>query len=89
MTASDFGRIVISVIIVVAFIGYVAALFVFTIPVDMKDVVNTAGGILGGAFVSVGSYWIGSSAGSTAKDRTISTLSTGDPPAGVSLAVKP
>lgn len=75
MNTENIGRVAISVLVVVAFMAYVGAILKVPIPGDMRDVVNTAGGILGGAFVGVVNYWIGSSSGSSAKDKTITTLS--------------
>ncbi len=65
------GKLIISFLAVAAFLSYVVMLFVLSVSPDMRDVVNTAGGILGGAFVSVINYWVGSSSSSAAKDATI------------------
>ena len=75
MNPENVGRIAISVLAISSFIAYVFAILFVSIPPEMKDVVNTAGGLLGGAFVSVVNYWIGSSSGSASKDKTITTLS--------------
>lgn len=72
----NIGRIAVSILAILAFLLYVGAILKVAIPPDMKDVVNTAGGLLGGAFVSVVNYWIGSSSGSASKDKTITTLTT-------------
>lgn len=72
MTSENVGKLTISAVIVWAFLAYVVMLFFVPVPTEMKDVVNTAGGLLGGAFVSVANYWVGSSAGSVAKNKTIS-----------------
>lgn len=80
MSTENVGRISVSVLVIIAFIAYVFAILRVPIPPDMKDVVNTAGGILGGAFVGVVNYWIGSSSGSAAKDKTIATLNQKDTP---------
>lgn len=79
MNTENIGRVAISVLVVMAFMAYVGAILKVPIPGDMRDVVNTAGGILGGAFVGVVNYWIGSSSGSSAKDKTITTLSNKAP----------
>jgi uncharacterized membrane protein YdjX (TVP38/TMEM64 family) len=71
MNTENVGRISISILAIVAFMAYVFAILRLPIPPEMKDVVNTAGGILGGAFVGVVNYWIGSSSGSAAKDKVI------------------
>lgn len=80
MNTENIGRISISILVIAAFIAYVFAIIRIPIPTDMKDVVNTAGGVLGGAFVSVVSYWIGSSSGSASKDKTIASLNQKDTP---------
>jgi uncharacterized membrane protein YdjX (TVP38/TMEM64 family) len=76
MNTENTGRLIISVLVVAAFIAYVNLIVFFHIPPDTKDIVNTAGGILGGAFTLVVTYWLGSSAGSSAKDKTISDMNT-------------
>lgn len=74
MNVENVGRVIVSVLAVAAFLGYVNLIIFHAIPPDMKDVVNTAGGLLGGAFTLVVNYWLGSSAGSSAKDKTITSL---------------
>lgn len=74
MNTENIGRVLISVLSVVAFVAFVGLITFLPIPTDMKDVVNTAGGILGSSFVAVVNYWLGSSAGSSAKDKTITSL---------------
>lgn len=76
MTADTIGRLAISVLAIAAFLAYVAGILFVPIPAEMRDVVNTAGGILGGAFVGVVNYWIGSSSGSASKDKTITSLTS-------------
>lgn len=75
MSAEYIGRVSVSILAIAAFVAYVGAIVFLPIPADMRDVVNTAGGILGGAFVGVVNYWIGSSSGSASKDKTITSLS--------------
>lgn len=75
MNVDNLGRVVVSILVVSAFLAYVFLITRIPIPPDMKDVVNTAGGILGGAFTLAVNYWLGSSAGSSAKDKTITSLS--------------
>lgn len=75
MNLDSSSRLAVSVIVVVAFLAYVYLILTTPIPGDMRDVVNTAGGLLGAAFMTVVSYWVGSSAGSAAKDKTITDLS--------------
>lgn len=79
MTTDNIGRVAISILVIAAFLAYVAGILFVPIPADMRDVVNTAGGILGGSFVSVVGYWIGSSSGSAAKEKTIASMSAREP----------
>ncbi len=74
MNIENVGRVLISILAVGAFFAYVAGILFIPVPSDMRDVINAAGGILGGAFVGVVNYWIGSSSGSASKDRTITSL---------------
>lgn len=74
MNTENIGRVSVSILAISAFAAYVGAILFVSIPPDMKDVVNTAGGLLGGAFVGVVNYWIGSSSGSASKDKTISNM---------------
>lgn len=71
MNTENVGRFAISLLVVAAFVAYLVGLMLAPIPTEMRDVVNTAGGFLAGAFTMVVSYWVGSSAGSSAKDKTI------------------
>ena len=61
-------------------VGGIAGILFVPIPADMRDVVNTAGGIRGGSFVSVVGYWIGSSSGSAAKEKTIASMNAAREP---------
>ena len=79
MTTENFGRVAISVLVIAAFLAYVAGILLVPVPADMRDVINAAGGILGGSFVSVVGYWIGSSSGSAAKEKTIASMSAREP----------
>lgn len=54
--------------IVIGFFLLCAALFIFTIPVGLKDVVLFVAGQLAGAFTMVLSFYFGSSASSRNKD---------------------
>lgn len=74
MNVENFGRVSISLLVVAAFLAYVFLITKVPIPPDMKDVVNTAGGTLGGAFVLAVNYWLGSSSGSSSKDKQIASL---------------
>ncbi|WP_428673735.1 hypothetical protein [Reyranella sp.] len=76
MNTENIGRVSVSILAIAAFVAYVGAILFVPIPAEMRDVVNTAGGILGGAFVGVINYWIGSSSGSASKDKTITSLSS-------------
>lgn len=79
MNVENIGRVTVSLLVVVAFLSYVFLITKIPIPPDMKDVVNTAGGILGGAFTLSVNYWLGSSSGSSSKDKQLAALTA--PPA--------
>jgi len=74
MNVENVGRVMVSLLVVVAFLAYIVLISTYPISPDMKDVVNTAGGALGAAFVSIVNYWVGSSAGSSSKDKQIASL---------------
>lgn len=74
MNTENIGRVSISILVVGAFLAYVGLIVLHAIPPDMKDIVNVAGGTLGAGFVNVTGYWLGSSAGSSSKDKQIATL---------------
>jgi len=80
MNVENVGRVTISILVILAFMAYLIGIIFFPVPTDMKDVVNTAGGTLGGAFVLVVNYWLGSSAGSSSKDKQIASLTGGKAP---------
>lgn len=75
MNVENAGRVLISILAIAIYAAYVCALIFVPIPTEMKDVINTAGGTLSGAFGLAIGYWIGSSASSSSKDKTITTLS--------------
>lgn len=65
------GRLIISLIVLVGFFGYHYVTLYLPIPNDMKDIVlQTQGGLLTLA-AAVVTYWVGSSAGSARKDMAI------------------
>lgn len=80
MNTDNIGRVVVSILAIAAFLAYVGGILLVPIPAEMRDVVNTAGGILGGAFVGVVNYWIGSSSGSASKDKIVASLSNNKAP---------
>jgi hypothetical protein len=74
MNVENFGRVAISLIAIFMYGAYVAALILIPIPTDVRDVVNSAGGVLAGGFGLAIGYWIGSSSGSASKDATIKSM---------------
>lgn len=63
-------------ILVFAIIAFAACLIFFTIPETNKDMVNIALGAFIGAFVTVVSYYFGSSKGSADKTTLMQATST-------------
>lgn len=77
MSLNDWGRVTVSLVVTVGFV----AVLVIVLTVKLQgnatpDVILVMLGALGGAFTTVVGYWVGSSASSTAKDATISTMAT-------------
>ena len=58
----------VGVVVLLASVALMAALFIVPIPEANHDMVNVAGGTLLGAFVSVVSFYFGSSKSSRDKD---------------------
>ena len=77
MSLNDWGRVTVSLVVTVGFV----AVLVIVLTVKLQgnatpDVILVMLGALGGALTTVVGYWVGSSASSTAKDATISTMAT-------------
>ncbi len=75
-TINNWGRVIISVIVVVGFIG--VTLLYMTRKLDgntVPEILSILLGALATNFTAVVGYWIGSSASSTAKDNTIQNMS--------------
>ena len=74
---NDWGRVLVSIIVVAGFIGIL--ILVLTTKLQgtaTSEVLLVMLGALAAAFGQVVSYWVGSSASSSAKDQTISTMAT-------------
>lgn len=72
---NDWGRVLVSIIVVAGFIGILV--LVLTTKLNgtaTSEVLLVMLGALAAAFGQVVSYWVGSSASSSAKDATISTM---------------
>ncbi len=72
---SNWGKVLVSVIVVFGFIG-VTVLYM-TRKLDgaaVPEILSILLGALATNFTSVVSYWVGSSASSSAKDKTIDTI---------------
>lgn len=70
------AQLVISVLVIFGFFGFVFALFFYAKSIDptVRDVVTQISGALIAAFGGVIGYWLGTSLSSTSKDQTISQL---------------
>ena len=76
-TLNDWGRVVVSTIVVFGFIG-VTVLYM-TRKLDgaaVPEILSILLGALATNFTAVVGYWIGSSSGSAQKDNAIQTLAT-------------
>lgn len=62
--------------VTVGFFGLMIFMMKWDVPAANKDMLNIMLGALGGAWVSIVSYYFGSSASSKAKDETINTVAT-------------
>ncbi len=74
---NDWGRVLVSVIVVVGFL----AVLILVLTTKMQgnapsEVLLVMLGALGAGFQQVVSYWVGSSAGSTAKDQAIQNMAS-------------
>ena len=80
MEAFKLNPAIISIIVVVAFIGVIALLVLrpVTFSADVATIINMLTGTLAAKFGDVVAYHIGSSAGSKAKDETLAKI-TGQP----------
>jgi hypothetical protein len=63
-------------LVVIGFFVLLYLLLLKTVPEQNRDLLNLVVGALIGSFASVVSYFFGSSAGSSAKDKTISDIVT-------------
>ena len=71
---------VIAILVVLAFMGMLVMLFMHAIPDANKSAFDIALGLIGTLVAAIVNYWFGSSSGSAAKDKTISTaLATAAP----------
>lgn len=74
---NDWGRVLVSIIVVVGFIGVLVLVLTTKLQgTATSEVLLVMLGALAAAFGQVVSYWVGSSASSSAKDATISTMAT-------------
>lgn len=72
-------QLVVSIIVILGFFGFVFALFFFAQAIDptVRDALTQISGALIAAFGGVVGFWLGTSLSSASKDQTISTLSKG------------
>lgn len=77
MGLNDWGRVLVSVIVVAGFLTVVVLVLTTKMQGNAtSEVLLVLLGALSAAFGQVVSYWVGSSASSSAKDQTISTMAT-------------
>src|SRR6266403_1372819 len=72
---NNWGRVLISIIVVIGFLGVLTLILTVKLQGNATpDILLVMLGSLGAAFVQVTSYWVGSSASSSAKDATIQNM---------------
>lgn len=72
---NDWGRVLVSVVVVVGFLAVVVLVLTTKMQGNAtSEVLLVLLGALSAAFGQVVSYWVGSSASSSAKDTTISNM---------------
>jgi hypothetical protein len=75
VTLNDWGRALVSVIVVAGFLGVVILIITTKMQGNApSEVLLVMLGALGQAFGQVVSYWVGSSAGSTQKDQALQNI---------------
>jgi uncharacterized membrane protein YqiK len=75
LTLNDWGRALVSVIVVAGFLGVVVLIITTKMQGNApSEVLLVMLGALGQAFGQVVSYWVGSSAGSTQKDQALQSI---------------
>jgi hypothetical protein len=76
MKGKDLFQYVLGGLLVVGFFSLLILLVLRVVPAENKDLLNIVVGALIGSFTSVVGYFFGSSAGSAAKEKTISDIAT-------------
>lgn len=74
---NNWGKVLVSVIVVIGFLAVL--IIVLTVKLQgnaTPEVILVMLGALGAAFTQVTSYWVGSSAGSSAKDAALASAAT-------------
>ena len=79
MTVKDKFQIILGALIVLCFFILMIALSIFPVPPENKDLLNTVVGGLIGAFITIVTYYFGSSSSSAKKDETISNIAQNTP----------
>jgi len=75
MSMNDWGRVLVSVIVVAGFIGILVLVLTTKLQgTATSEVLLVMLGALAAAFGQVVSFWVGSSAGSAAKDQTLQNM---------------
>jgi len=76
ISMKDLFQYVLGGLIVLGFFALLVMLVVHIVPEQNKDLLNITVGALIGSFAAVVGYFYGSSAGSAAKEKTISDIAT-------------
>ena len=76
MVGKDLFQYILGGLLVAGFFALLILLVLRVVPMENKDLLNIVVGALIGSFTSVVGYFYGSSAGSAAKEKTLSDIAT-------------
>ena len=80
MTTDNVGKVLISIVTLIVFVGFAGYIFLRGVPSESHDIILQMEGALISWITTIISYWVGSSSGSAAKDKTISDQLPAIPP---------
>ena len=80
MTTDSIGKVLISIVTLIVFIAFAVYIFAWGVKSETHDIILQMEGALISWVTAIISYWVGSSSGSTQKDKTISDQLPPAPP---------
>lgn len=72
---AKYGTLIVAAMILTTFLAMLLVMSFHSVPTENKELLDTLLGFLGGSFTAVGTYYLGSTAASKAKDTTIAAMS--------------